>query len=194
VIIAAAATPAADQLNTVLPGIAKSGGGNIVEMNVDKQGDVAIHRVLLGEGFVDLFDQLFGDKKDLFVGVGPGRVWLASGENSKEKLKQTIASLGEPKMTPTVFHMEMKMLPWVERWEEMAKKEKPGKTPEELENQRDWARRRARALAAFSSGSDALVIDMKVIKGEFTGDVVMETGLLRFAGKLMSAFSKTNFE
>lgn len=194
VTIAAASTPAAEQLNTILPGIAKAGAGSVVEMNIDKQGDVAIHRVQLNEGFVDIFDRIFGAKKEFFVGVAPTRVWLASGENSKEKLKQTIAGLGEPKATTTTVHVEMKMLPWVQHWEETAKKELPGKTTEELEIQREWARRRARAIAAFSSGGDSMTVDLKVVNDEFTGRIVMETGLLRFAGKMMSAFSKANFE
>lgn len=194
VTIAAASAPAAEQLNTVLPGIAKAGDGSVVEMNIDKQGDVVIHRVQLAQGFIDIFDQVFGEKKEFFVGVGPARVWLASGVNSKDKLKQTIAGLGQPKMTTTPLHVEMKLRPWVQHWEEVAKKESPGKTPEELESQREWARRRARAIASFSSGGDGMMVDFKVVGDEFTGQLVMETGLLRFAGKMMSAFSKTNFE
>jgi hypothetical protein len=39
-----------------------------------------------------------------------------------------------------------------------------------------------------------MVLDFYVDKGEVTGDLTLEHGLLRFAGKLMSAFSKANFE
>ncbi len=192
--VASFSSPAAAKLSVVLPDLAQAGKGNVVEMNVDQQGDVAIHRVQLAEGYVDLVDKLFGVKKDLFVGVGPAHVWLASGVGGKEELKQTIKDLGEPQSSTTPLHVEIKVLPWVQRMEEIAKKDPPGKTPEELELQREWARRRARAIASCQNGNDVIVLDFKVVDGEVSGELTMETGLLRFAGKLMSAFSKANFE
>jgi hypothetical protein len=192
--IAAFSTPNAASLTTVLPDLAKAGKGNLVEMNIDAQGEVSIHRIQLAEGYIDLIDKLFGAKKDLFVGVGPSHVWLASGPGSKEKLKQTIADLGEAKSSDHPVHIEVKLLPWVQRFEEIAKTDPPGKTPEELELQREWARRRARAIASFQNGGDGMVLDFKVQNGEVTGDLTLESGLLQFGGKLMSAFSKANFE
>ena len=192
--VAAFSAPAAANLTAVLPELANAGKGNLVEMNVDKQGDVAIHRIQLAEGYIDLVDRVFGAKKDLFVGVGPAHVWLASGLGGKEKLKETIAGLGAPQTTDHPVHLEINCLPWVQRFEEAAKKDPPGKTPEELEIQREWARRRARAIASFQNGGDRIALDFYVKNGEVTGDLTLEHGLLRFAGKLMSAFSKANFE
>lgn len=194
VTIAAVSTPAATQLNTVLPGLAKAGAGSIVEMNLDKQGDINIHRVQLAEGFVDIFDKVFGVKKELFIGVGPTHVWLASGVNSKDVLKKTIAGLGTPQSTTTPLHVEVKFLPWIQRFDEIAKTDPPGKTTEELEGQREKARRRARAIASFANGADGVVVDFKVVNGEVKGLITLETGLLRLAGKMMSAFSHENFE
>ena len=192
--VAAFSAPDAGSLTTVLPELANAGKGNVVEMNVDKQGDVAIHRVQLAEGYIDLVDRVFGAKKDLFIGVGPAHVWLASGIGGKDKLKETIAGLGAPQSTNHPVHLEIHCLPWVQRFEEAAKKDPPGKTPEEQEVQREWARRRARAIASFQNGGDRMVLDFYVDKGQVTGDLTLEHGLLRFAGKLMSAFSKANFE
>ena len=192
--VAAFSAPAASDLNVVLPALANAGKGNLVEMNVDKQGDVAIHRVQLAEGYIDLVDRVFGAKKDLFVGVGPAHVWLASGISGKEKLKETIAGLGAPQTTNNPVHLEINCLPWVQRFEEAAKKDPPGKTPEEQEVQREWARRRARAIASFQNGGDRIVLDFHTKNGEVSGELLLEHGLLRFAGKLMSAFSKANFE
>lgn len=192
--VAAFSAPAAGNLTKVLPELANAGKGNLVQMNVDKQGDVAIHRIQLAEGYIDVVDRVFGAKKDLFVGVGPAHVWLASGLGGVEKLKETIAGLGAPQTTNHPVHLEVNCLPWVQRFEEAAKKDAPGKTPEEQEVQREWARRRARAIASFQNGGDRIVLDFYVDKGEITGDLTLEHGLLRFAGKLMSAFSKANFE
>jgi hypothetical protein len=192
--VAAFSAPAASDLNVVLPALANAGKGNLVEMNVDKQGDVAIHRIQLAEGYIDLVDRVFGAKKDLFVGVGPAHVWLASGIGGKEKLKETIAGLGAPQTTNHPVHLEINCLPWVQRFDEAAKKDPPGKTPEEQEVQREWARRRARAIASFQNGGDRIVLDFHTKNGEVSGELLLEHGLLRFAGKLMSAFSKANFE
>ena len=192
--VGAFSAPDAGSLTAVLPELANAGKGNLVEMNVDKQGDVAIHRVQLAEGYIDLVDRVFGAKKDLFIGVGPAHVWLASGIDGKDKLKETIAGLGAPQSTNHPVHLEIHCLPWVQRFEETAKKDLPGKTPEEQEIQREWARRRARAIASCQNGGDRIVLDFYVKDGEVTGDLTLEHGLLRFAGKLMSAFSKANFE
>jgi hypothetical protein len=192
--VGAFSAPDAGSLTAVLPELANAGKGNLVEMNVDKQGDVAIHRVQLAEGYIDLVDRVFGAKKDLFIGVGPAHVWLASGIGGKDKLKETIAGLGAPQSTNHPVHLEIHCLPWVQRFEEAAKKDLPGKTPEEQEIQREWARRRARAIASCQNGGDRIVLDFYVKDGEVTGDLTLEHGLLRFAGKLMSAFSKANFE
>jgi hypothetical protein len=192
--VAAFSAPAAGNLTAVLPELANAGKGNLVEMNVDKQGDVAIHRIQLAEGYIDVVDRVFGAKKDLFVGVGPAHVWLASGVGGKEKLKETIAGLGAPQTTDHPVHLEIQCLPWVQRFEEAAKKDPPGKTPEEQEIQREWARRRARAIASFQDGGDRIVLDFHSKNGQVTGELLLEHGLLRFAGKLMSAFSKANFE
>lgn len=192
--VAAFSAPGAGDLTAVLPELANAGKGNLVEMNVDKQGDVAIHRIQLAEGYIDIVDRVFGAKKDLFVGIGPAHVWLASGVGGKEKLKETIAGLGAPQTTDHPVHLEINCLPWVQRFEEAARKDPPGKTPEEQEVQREWARRRARAIASFQNGGDRIVLDFHVKNGQVTGDLTLDHGLLRFAGKLMSAFSKANFE
>lgn len=192
--VAAFSAPAALDLTKILPELANAGKGNLVEMDVDKQGEVAIHRIQLAEGYIDMVDRVFGAKKDLFVGVGPAHVWLASGVNGKETLKSTIAGLAAPQTTDHPVHLEISCLPWVQRFEEAARKNAPGKTPEELEIQREWARRRARAIASMQNGGDRIVLDFHVKNGEVLGDLTMEHGLLRFAGKMMSAFSKANFE
>jgi len=187
-------SPDAANMTNVLPDLANAGKGNQVEMNVDTQGDVAIHRVQLAEGYIDIIDRIFGAKTDVFVGVSPTHIWLASGPGAVAKMKQTIAGLGAPQPSENPVHLEVNLLPWVQKFDEIAKKDPPGKTPEELESQRKWARRRARAIASFQTGGDGAVLDFLVKNGEVTGELSLQSGVLRFGGKLMSAFSKANFE
>ena len=86
------------------------------------------------------------------------------------------------------------MLPWAKRIDEVAKKEKNEvRTPEEEKLSRERARVRERAIAALAKDDDvSLVITTEggMWVGEFSGN----TGLLRFVGKMMSAFSSENFE
>ena len=192
--IAAFAAPAAQDLNTILPELAAAAKGNVVEMNVDKQGDVAIHRIVMAEGVSDLFDRVFGVKKDIFVGVGPAQIWMASGLDAKERLKKTIAGLGAPATSDTPLHIEAKLLPIMQRLDDIAKTDPPGKTTEEQEGQRSRARTRARAIAAMKDGGDGAVMTFKVANGSVDGTITLETGVLRWVGKMMSAFSSENFE
>jgi hypothetical protein len=193
-IVSAFSAPTGSQLNTLLPELANAGKGNVVEMNVDKQGEVAIHRIQLAESFVDVFDEIWGIQKDVFIGVGPTHVWLGSGPGALEAMKQTVASVGDPAPTSSPLSLEMKMLPWVKRWDEMAKKDPPGKTPEAQEKQRSDARVRARAIAAMTEGDDLLSVNFDYAEKELTGVVTADTGLIRFFAKMMAAFSKENFQ
>ncbi|MBL8817181.1 MAG: hypothetical protein JNL58_14225 [Planctomyces sp.] len=190
-IVAAVSATKATRLNTILPELAKAGKGNTVEVNVATQGDVTIHRIQLAEGFVNLVDRVFGVKQDLFVGVTEDYVWLASGPGALDKLKATISQVGEPVTTSTVIHAEGNLLPWMKRLDKIAATAPEGKTPEEKEAKRSRDRMRARAIAAFES-SDAVTIDVKVTDGVVEGLATFDVGMMKFAGKAISAFSKEN--
>lgn len=75
----------------------------------------------------------------------------------------------------------------------MAKTSKEGTTPEEKERQRSGARRRARAIAAMET-NDLIVIDVKAENGVVTGEVTFDQGIMKFVGKMLSAFSKDNLD
>ena len=192
--VAAFVSPAATDLNQILPLLTEAGKGNAVAMNTDKVGDVDIHKIQIAEGFIDAFDKLFGSHEDLFIGVGPDRVWIASGKNGLETLKATIPAVGAAAPNPVVLKIEGNLLPWAKRIDDVAKKEKPVKlTAEEEKLRRERARVRERALSALAAQDDfSLVISSKA--GSWVGEFTSNTGLLRFAGKMMSAFSKENFE
>ena len=193
-IVSAFSAPTGSELNTLLPELANAGKGNIVEMNVGKQGEVVIHRIQLAEGFVDVFDEIWGIKKDVFIGVGPTHVWLGSGAAALESMKKTIASLGTPAPGTSPLSLEIKMLPWVKRWDEIAKDDPPGKTPEAQEKQRSDARARARAITAMTEGDDLLSVKFSYAERELNGVLTADTGLIRFFAKMMAAFSKENFQ
>jgi hypothetical protein len=185
---------AAADLNTILPLLAEAGKGNSVQMNLEKVGDVDIHKIQIAEGFISTFDRLFGTHEDLFVGIGPQKVWLATGKDGLKMLKTMIPAVGEPAANPVVLRIEGNMLPWAELFDSLAKKEKTGTlTADEEKIRREQARVRERAIAAMATEDDfSLVITTE--GGMWIGEFTSNTGLLRFVGKMMSAFSKENFE
>ncbi|MEJ7596187.1 MAG: hypothetical protein WKF77_32165 [Planctomycetaceae bacterium] len=192
--VAAFVSPTAADLTQILPLLTDAGKGNSVEMNVEKVADVDIHKIQIAEGSISLFDRVFGIQSDLFIGIGPQKVWMAAGQDGLAILKSIIASVGEPAANPVVFRVDANMLPWAKRINDMAKKEKTGvQTADEEKLSREHARVRERAIAALVTDDDfSFVITTK--GGMWIGDFTGNTGLLRFAGKMMSAFSKENFE
>ncbi len=192
--IAAFVSPTAPELNQILPLLTDAGKGNAVELNMEKVGDIDIHRIQIAEGFISLFDKLFGAHSDLFIGVGPDKVWIAGGQDGLATLKSTIAALGEPATHPVVLRVDGNMLPWAKRFDEVAKSRKTeGLTADEEKLRRERARVRERALAALVTEDDfSLVVSTE--GNTWVGEFTSNTGLLRFVGKMMSAFSKENFE
>ncbi len=192
--VAVFVSPAAADLNQILPLLTDAGKGNDVAMNLQKVGDVDVHKIQIAEGFIDAFDKLFGAHQDLFIGVGAGKVWIASGKNGLETLKSTIAAVGAPAANPVALKIEGNLLPWAKRIDAVAKKEKPANlTADEEKLRRERARVRERALAALATDDDfSLVVTGEA--GTWVGEFTSNTGLLRFAGKMMAAFSKENFE
>ncbi len=192
--VVAFVSPTAGELNQILPLLTDAGKGNAVQMNVEKVGDVDIHKVNIAEGSISLFDRYFGIQTDLYIGIGPQTIWIAGGPDGLATLKSTITAVGEPAVNPVVFRIDVNMLPWAKRIDEVAKKEKNEvRTPEEEKLSRERARVRERAIAALAKDDDvSLVITTEggMWVGEFSGN----TGLLRFVGKMMSAFSSENFE
>lgn len=191
--IAAISATNATRLNELLPVVGQMGSGNVIEMNVDKEGEIPIHRLQLAEGFVAMLDRIFGVKKDLFIGVDKERVWLASGKDAVAALKKTIAGLGEPVAVDTVIHVEASLLPWIKRLDDFARTEPEGKTLEEKEAQRSRIRARARAISALET-DDHVVVHFDVKGGKISGEASFGKGAMRFVSKSMAAFSKENLE
>ncbi len=192
--VAAFVAPSAAELNQILPLLTDAGKGNDVQLNLEKVGDVDIHKIQIAEGFIDIFDRYFGAHSDLFIGVGPQKVWIATGQDGLATLKSTITTVGDPAANPVVFRVDGNMLPWAKRIDAAAKNEKPGVlTADEEKLRRERARVRERALAALITEDDfSIVISREA--GTWVGEFTSNTGLLRFVGKMMSAFSKENFE
>ena len=69
--------------------------------------------------------------------------------------------------------------------------------PKEREALTAWKaaeRSRARGLESFEKGNDSLIVDIRAEAGHLLTSISIDTGLLRFIGREMAAFSKENLE
>ncbi len=189
--VGAVSLPNAGKLTDVLAHLKAANEGNTVELEIDKAGDIPIHRVALAEGYVELLDTLFGVRKDLYIGTAENHVWLGSGAGSLELLKKTIEGLGEPADNPSALHAEAHLFPWVKRLKEIADKEPEPENPEERQKWRDNLRRLKQAVDAMPE-QDEWTFDMAAADGKVSGTMTFNTGLLRFVGKQISEFAKEN--
>ncbi|MFO0429333.1 MAG: hypothetical protein ACK526_22390 [Planctomyces sp.] len=192
-VLGSVSAPDATRLNDILPLLAKSGKGNLAEMNVRKVGNVSIHRIQLYKGFVSLIDRVFGDTRDLFIGIDKDRVWLAAGPGALDRMAETIEKLGPPAMSASAIHAEARLLPWIQRLDEVAKTSPEKTTKEEKERQRANARTRARAIDALKT-DDQVTLDIASKDGVVTGEFSFDKGSMTFVGKAISAFAKENLQ
>jgi len=185
-------TPAPAELAEVLPLMAGMSAETKVEMNVETYGDIAIHKVRLEEGLLDVLDRFFGAERDVYVGIGPDVVWMASGENALEQLKRTITAAGAPQNTTSPLHIEVALLPWTRQAINFYSKLTPPTGREELELWRSSERRRTRAVEAMAKGSDTVQLHCEFEDGRLKTTVKVDTGVVRFIARQLALFSKEN--
>lgn len=181
------------RLNEILPLIADTGKNNSFKPAVAKVGDVTIHEITLAKGYFEPFDMIF-DGKTGFVGTSADVVWFGTGgPEALEPLKASIESLGDPAENDTVLTIEGRLLPWAKRARRILAAEPEPATATEQTQRRDQLRNLGLAVEAFAS-EDSASFSMKVADGKATGEILVNTGVLRFIGKAMASYSKTNLE
>ena len=191
VTVGAISAPGAAKLVEILPHLADARDGNSVDLNIETVGDVAIHKVRLTKGFVDLIDTFFGEERDLYIGTAENHVWLASGDGAMELLKDVIGQMKEPESNDVTLTASASLLPWMTRLKEIA----DGRPqPEDIEARQAWRddlRRMGDAVEAMAS-DDSWSFQVTSDNDAVSGVMEFDTGLLRFAGKQVSAFTKEN--
>lgn len=168
----------------VLELLPQTKAGRTVEMDADEKGDVKIHKVTFAEGDLDDYKAFFGDDLTVFVGTSPDTMWLAGGENALSELKTAIeqaSTPGEPSADGTFADLYAQIGPWIELWSKRR-------------GDKGHVKIRQFALDAFKLGEDVLTVNLRQSDGKVTGEMVVQPGILRFAGKLIADFSKENLE
>lgn len=187
-------TPAAAELAAVLPLMAGMSPETVVEMNLETHGDVAIHRVRLESGLLDVVDRFFGAERDVYVGIGPKIVWMSSGENALEQLKRTISAAGTPQNTTSPLHVEVGLLPWTRQAISFYSKLTPPTGREQLDLWRAAERRRTRAVEAMAKGNDTVQVHCEYADGRLKTAVKVDSGVVRFIARQLAVFSKETLD
>ena len=185
----------ASRLDDTLALIARTGTGNKVDIAIEKVGDVTIHRIQLGKGFLKLLDRFFGEDAAVLIATSSDSVWFATGPDSLEALKKTIGNLQEPADSDVILNVEARLLPWAKHAQKVVDATPEPSAVDDKRIRRERRRDLARAVEALGTGEqDDVKFDVSVEDGKVSGEVFVNTGLLRFVGKQLAAFSKENFE
>ncbi|HSG69666.1 MAG TPA: hypothetical protein VLA12_04585, partial [Planctomycetaceae bacterium] len=180
-----------------------------IAMEVEKQGEVAIHEFEFSEASQAAMLDFFGAGK-MYVGVGPKVAWFALGDNALADLKAAVeatAAAAEQAPSPQFFSFSIKGAPWVGWHDRHDKQPAPAlkKTIKQVagtngEEKPDTKQKlssipiRQLAIEAFDEGNDVLSMSLRKDDDRIKGDLKADTGLLRFIGKALASFSKDTLE
>ena len=162
--------------------ISKSKKGRNATLDVEKKGEISIHKLTIPAKDHEFLAYFINDDT-AYIGTSKESVWFAAGENALEELKAAIQKVGEPntgKATDPFVSVSISLKPWIEQ--RNVRRAKGGDV--EL---------RQRALKAFKPGEDTLTFEMKRVDKKITGTLRVQQGILRLAGEMMAAFSKERF-
>lgn len=157
-----------------------------VEMNVDSQGDVAIHSVNVPESERADFEDLFGSPAIGYIGVSDSAIWYAAGVDAVKSLKSAIEAAAVKSDSEDeqrkIFDFYVKVGPWIELLDR-----KRGEKGENIDV-------RQMAIKAFKDGNDTIIGSLVRNGEQVNGRVVYNEGILRFVGSMIAKISKENLE
>jgi len=161
----------------ILKLVPETGKAAKLSLDVAKQGEVRIHRIIVNLADDSPFRMLMGGD-EILVGTSKDVTWFACGSDAMNELttaiKQTSAKV-EPRPAPFV-DLFVRLRPWLEiRDKSAGKKGKPDL--------------RKLALDALKNGKDGLSARL-VRKGDkVVGEMNVESDVLRVVGAMMAKFS-----
>lgn len=202
------------KFEALLEKIAARGPANKVEMKVDAEADVEIHKATVADIPIDL-PELLSKDEPIYVGLNGTSIWLATGEKSLDRLKKAIsdARMCQPKVGPDA-DLVLNLGPWVgvldsyrtrhpkvvakpaeePKKADDSKKKTAAKAEKKVEGMISGADLRKLALAAFKEGKDTMAVSLhrenEIVKLRVQND----EGSLRFIGRILSKIVKDNLE
>jgi hypothetical protein len=120
------------------------------------------------------------------VGSSKDAVWAAAGEGALEALKAAIKKTSQPAAAGAEKAPWAELIVHLKPWLEQFGSKVPVKRGET-----DYEKM---ALSALQANDDQLLVRMTRQETGVRGEITLQTGLLRFAGKAASQFSKENLD
>lgn len=199
----------------ILELLPKSKPGWTVETGVGTEGDVAIHKLTMAEGYPQALKDFFGPSGEFYVGTGPHAVWFSGGEGALEALQAGVQAVAEPaaESDRIVARLDLRMLPALKVFKGLrdegvldvmkllqrsapedepsteGKSEKPGSDTARMLKDFQW---REAAIEALSGSDDRLHMHLERLEDRLEGTTTTATGLLKMLGILLAKFAKEN--
>lgn len=168
----------------ILKLIPQTRAGQQSALDVDQQGPVRIHTVVLSPERHPNYKDFFGEET-LYVGSCKEAVWCAAGENALAELKAAIQKTQEPnsgQADAPFLDLFVKLGPWVQLRENHSGAESGN------------LKLRKMALEAFLPGDDTLTVTLRRDDKRIVGNLLATQDILRWAGKIFADFSKENLQ
>lgn len=214
-------SPAKDGKNTLLTGIRAADGTKAIplleqipaalddltlELNVDKVGDLAVHKFTMTK-VPEALKSFYGDGSEVFVATGKDAVWIAAGNGALDLLKQQVQLVTDTKTEANgdVFVGRVKLGPVLKHLDDLATEigfdpnEFLGRSPAPAtESDDDSAKKkpgqalmsldlRKLALPTLQEGDDDhFFLHVKKVEKQVRADVKVERGVLKAAGKVIA--------
>ncbi|QDT37851.1 hypothetical protein [Stratiformator vulcanicus] len=153
-----------------------------LELNVDKIGELDVHRVGVSEGMFSDLVTLAGTS-EMLVAIAPDTLWMAAGPDARNTLEQTINQLdGEAAIADElVFRLDAKLATIADA------------VINQLPETDDPAIRQM-IKAALATGNDSLFLNFSVEDAKMTGEMEIKSGILGFIGRYIARFSRENLD
>ena len=152
-------------------------------VNVDRAGEVDIHRMTVPDvsGLRAMYRELFGGD-EIFLGTGKGRLWIGGGADGLNSLKSAIEQATKPG-TPEAF-VEYEIRPLAIH---KASRVVDADAAKAVRKFRDFA------ISSYERlGSDPITGRLTFKDGVIRGAGVLPSGVVGFIGSVMADFAKEN--
>lgn len=177
----------------------KQGGGSGIE----------IHKVTLSKWAQD-YPELFDKSGAVYIGTADKAVWYALGPGALERLEQAVqeAKGASPEKSDSAISLHAEMKPLADLWnmirsrqpEDAARKvakksdEKGHKKISDTASTIADLKLHKVAAESFQEGNDTITLSLKRKGEQAELSAQFDEGVLRFAGKALSKFTKENLE
>jgi len=185
VLVAGVWTPDGTKVGDILTLLPKARAGENVKLNVAEESGVKIHSVDLTKDQHPRWNDFIG-ATTLYVGSSKEAVWCAAGEGALEALKAAIKKTTQPPAAGAEKAPWGELIVQLKPWVEQVANEPPKKKGDD--------RYQKMLLSSFQGGDDVLSVRMTRQDHKIVGEVVMQKGILRFAGTAASDFSRENLD